>query len=119
MSRAPVGQGTLNCAHQTLAGWAAATMEPSRPVPVARQASLHTWEAYEQAIQQRVLRDDWCPSSNSSIGPESRSRSSGARTTQSAKSTTPNRWQRTSPTSRSCEFPGEITPCRLINVIPT
>lgn len=49
----------LSCAHRTLAGWAAAAIAPRWPVPIARQASLHTWEAYEQAIQQQVLHDDW------------------------------------------------------------
>ncbi len=49
----------LSCAHRTLAGWAAATVAPRWPVPIARQASLHTWKAYEQTVHQQVLHEDW------------------------------------------------------------
>lgn len=53
------GMCELNCAHRTLSGWIAASVAPRWPVPIARQASLHTWEAYVQAVHQQILHDDW------------------------------------------------------------
>ena len=48
----------LNCAHRNLSGCVAAAIAPRWPVPIARQASLHTWEAYVQAVHQQILHDD-------------------------------------------------------------
>ena len=49
----------FNCAHRTLSGLMAATTSPRWPVPVARQASLHTWSAYYQAVTDQVIEIDW------------------------------------------------------------
>ncbi|WCO68049.1 alpha/beta hydrolase [Iamia majanohamensis] len=51
----------LNCAHRNLSGCVAATIAPRWPIPIARQASLHTWEAYVQAVHQQILHADWLP----------------------------------------------------------
>lgn len=49
----------FNCAHRSLSGLIAAAVAPRWPVPVARQASLHTWSAYQQAITDQVIEVDW------------------------------------------------------------
>lgn len=49
----------LNCAHRTASGWVYAAIAPRWPLAIARQASLHTWPAYRQAIEQQLLHDDW------------------------------------------------------------
>ena len=49
----------FNCRHRWLSGWLAAAAAPRWPVPIARQASLHTWAAYRQTLQHQVLDVDW------------------------------------------------------------
>ncbi len=49
----------LNCAHRTLAGLLAAAMTPRFPIEVSRQASLHTWSAYHDSLENLVLDFDW------------------------------------------------------------
>ena len=49
----------LSCRHRTVAGWIASVTAPRWPIPIARQASLHTWPAFHQAIEQQVLHDEW------------------------------------------------------------
>lgn len=49
----------LNCKNRTLAGAFAALAEPSLPVAITRRASLHTWPAYSDSIEQLVLEFDW------------------------------------------------------------
>ncbi len=48
-----------NCRHRTLAGWLSAVAEPSLPVPLARAASLHTWPAFRDAVQDLIVDTDW------------------------------------------------------------
>ena len=48
-----------NCSHRTLAGWVAAMLAPSIPVPIARAASLHSWPAYRDAMDCLVGGTDW------------------------------------------------------------
>ncbi|MFT7601101.1 MAG: pimeloyl-ACP methyl ester carboxylesterase [Acidimicrobiales bacterium] len=49
----------LNCSHRWLAGIVAAAASPQLPVPIARSASLHTWPAYRDAMDQLIRRTDW------------------------------------------------------------
>jgi pimeloyl-ACP methyl ester carboxylesterase len=49
----------LSCRHRTVAGWLSAVVEPQLPVAVARQAPLHTWPAYRDAIRYLVIDVDW------------------------------------------------------------
>lgn len=49
----------LNCKNRTLAGAFAALAEPSLPVAITKRASLHTWPAYSDSIEQLVLEFDW------------------------------------------------------------
>jgi len=49
----------INCNHRVLSGWAAAALAPKWPVPIARQASLHTWDSYRRAFTDHVLGTDW------------------------------------------------------------
>lgn len=49
----------LSCRHRTLAGWLASVIAPTWPIPIARQASLHTWPAFHQTIEHQVLHDEW------------------------------------------------------------
>ncbi len=49
----------LQCRHRELAGWIAAGLAPSMPVPIARAASLHTWPAYRDAMVHLVAGTDW------------------------------------------------------------
>lgn len=49
----------LNCSHRRLAGIAAAAASPQLPVPIARAASLHTWPAYRDAMDQLVRDTNW------------------------------------------------------------
>lgn len=51
----------LNCRYRTAGGWVGAALAPRWPVPVARQASLHSWAAYQAGIAEHVLHDDWRP----------------------------------------------------------
>ena len=48
-----------NCSHRTLAGWVAAVLAPSIPVPIARAASLHSWAAYRDAMDCLIGGTDW------------------------------------------------------------
>lgn len=49
----------LNCRHRFAAGLLAAAASPGLPTPVARAASLHTWPAYRDAIDDVVAAADW------------------------------------------------------------
>ena len=49
----------LSCRHRVAAGWLSAVAEPRLPVPIARQAPLHTWPAYRDAIRHFVIDVDW------------------------------------------------------------
>lgn len=49
----------LSCRHRTLSGWIAAAVAPRWPSPIARQASLHTWPAFHQAVEHQVLHGEW------------------------------------------------------------
>ena len=49
----------LNCSHRRLAGIVAAAASPRLPVPIARSASLHTWPAYRDAMDQIIRNTDW------------------------------------------------------------
>ena len=48
-----------SCNHRFPAGWVAAAVSPSLPVPIARKASLHTWPAYRDAIEGVVSSTNW------------------------------------------------------------
>ncbi len=49
----------LNCSHRHLAGLAAAALTPDLPIPIARAASLHTWPAYRDALDDVVSTTQW------------------------------------------------------------
>lgn len=49
----------ISCRHRSLAGWIAAVVAPRWPIPIARNASRHTWAAYSQTLEAQVLHDDW------------------------------------------------------------
>lgn len=49
----------LNCSHRRLAGIVATAASPQLPVPIARSASLHTWPAYRDAMDQLIRDTDW------------------------------------------------------------
>lgn len=49
----------LNCRHRTLGGLVSAAVAPRWPVPIARQASLHTWPAYIDALEEHVIGCPW------------------------------------------------------------
>lgn len=49
----------LNCNNRNLAGWLAAVATGKLPVPIARKASLHTWPAYRDAIEDVVAGTNW------------------------------------------------------------
>ncbi|MFQ5556842.1 MAG: alpha/beta fold hydrolase [Acidimicrobiales bacterium] len=49
----------MSCRNRLAAGWIAAALSPSLPVPIARGASAHTWPAYRDAITHFVLEPDW------------------------------------------------------------
>ena len=48
-----------NCRHRFAAGWVAAAATPMLPIPIARAAALHTWDAYRAAITGLVLGTKW------------------------------------------------------------
>jgi len=48
-----------SCEHRELAGWLASATNPEMPVPLARQSSLHTWQAYRGALEDVILAPDW------------------------------------------------------------
>lgn len=50
---------TFNCRHRTLAGLLSALAAPRWPIPIARQASLHTWPAYISAIEEQIINCPW------------------------------------------------------------
>lgn len=49
----------VNCWNRTLSGWVMAAMAPSWPTAVSRQASRHTWAAYNGSLRSLVLDVDW------------------------------------------------------------
>ena len=49
----------LNCSHRQLAGIVAALASPQLPTAIARSASLHTWPAYRDAMDQLIGDTDW------------------------------------------------------------
>ncbi len=49
----------LNCGHRTIAGLLAALVEPTLPPAITRTASLHTWPAYRDSLDELVLTYDW------------------------------------------------------------
>lgn len=49
----------FNCRHRALAGVISAAVAPRWPVPIARQASLHTWPAYIQALEEQIIACPW------------------------------------------------------------
>lgn len=49
----------FNCEHRTASGWLSAAMAPRWPIPIARQASLHTWDAYHQTLHEQVFQTPW------------------------------------------------------------
>ncbi len=51
----------FNCSHRELAGQVSAAISPKWPIPIARQASLHTWPAYVAALQEQVIGTPWRP----------------------------------------------------------
>ncbi len=48
-----------NCHHRQASGWLSAAIAVQWPTRIARQASLHTWPAYHQAMEQQILDVDW------------------------------------------------------------
>ena len=50
---------SFNCRHRTLAGLLSAAAAPRWPIPVARQASLHTWPAYIAALEDQIINCPW------------------------------------------------------------
>ena len=50
---------SFNCRHRTLAGLLSAAVAPRWPIPVARQASLHTWPAYIAALEDQIINCPW------------------------------------------------------------
>lgn len=49
----------LNCRHRRIAGLFAAAAAPELPTCIARAASLHTWPAYRDAIDDVISATDW------------------------------------------------------------
>ncbi len=49
----------ISCSHRTLSGWVAALAAPRWPLPIAREASQHTWAAYHQTLEEQILHDEW------------------------------------------------------------
>lgn len=66
----PLAQGvcTWMCEHRKPAGWMAVALSPDAPVPLARQAVLHTWPAYRDALEDVVLAQDWRPALEALVG---------------------------------------------------
>jgi len=50
---------SFNCRHRTTSGILSAAIAPRWPIPIARQASLHTWPAYLTALQEQVIDCPW------------------------------------------------------------
>lgn len=49
----------FSCQHRALAGMVSAAVAPRWPIPIARQASLHTWPAYIQALEEQIIDCPW------------------------------------------------------------
>ena len=49
----------FNCEHRTIAGYLSAIAAPRWPIPIARQASLHTWPAYIQTLTDQIIECPW------------------------------------------------------------
>lgn len=49
----------LSCRARTASGLLMALVEPRLPVAVARRASLHTWPAYRDTVEELILQHDW------------------------------------------------------------
>lgn len=49
----------FNCRHRALAGLMSAAIAPRWPIPIARQASLHTWPAYIDTLQEQIIDCPW------------------------------------------------------------
>ena len=49
----------FNCRHRTIAGLVSALVAPRWPIPIARQASLHTWSAYIAALEEQLINCPW------------------------------------------------------------
>lgn len=49
----------FNCEHRIAAGYLSALAAPRWPVPIARQASLHTWPAYIQTLTDQIIHCPW------------------------------------------------------------
>ncbi len=49
----------FNCEHRTLASYLSAIAAPRWPIPIARQASLHTWPAYIQTLTDQIIECPW------------------------------------------------------------
>lgn len=50
---------SFNCRHRNLAGLLSAAIAPRWPIPIARQASLHTWPAYIDTLQEQIIDCPW------------------------------------------------------------
>ncbi|WP_282826727.1 alpha/beta fold hydrolase [Gulosibacter sediminis] len=49
------------CRHRLFASYVAVALNPSLPVPVARDGVRHTWLSYTGALNSIVMSDDWLP----------------------------------------------------------
>jgi len=49
----------VNCINRDVSGQAMALMAPKWPTQISRQASRHTWEAYQQSLRSLVLEFNW------------------------------------------------------------
>lgn len=49
------------CRHRLLASYVAVAINPSLPVPVARDGVQHTWASYTGALHSVVMSPDWAP----------------------------------------------------------
>ena len=58
----------LSCRARSLSGAVMALGEPRLPIPIARRASLHTWEAYRDSVEQLILHHDWQRAFDAVIG---------------------------------------------------
>lgn len=47
------------CRHRVLASYVAVAMNPSLPMPIARDGVQHTWFSYIGALESIVISDDW------------------------------------------------------------
>jgi pimeloyl-ACP methyl ester carboxylesterase len=49
----------VSCRHRTASGRAMALIAPRWPIPVSTSASRHTWDSYQQSLNELVLKFDW------------------------------------------------------------